>query len=811
MRVRLTGCVLICATAFGADLLTVRVEDGTKAPAAGVRVSLQAGDTVSAAYTDPTGIATLQVPAAGPLLLVAEKEHFYTLREARREYAPGTEIHITLQRVNEHAESITVAAASSAVSMDSTSARQSLSSQTVINVPYPNTNDFRSALRSITGVVRDNRGGIHWNGAAEDQVLYTLNGFNLNDPLTGRFESRLSVESVQSVEATTGNVAAEFGKGSAGALAVRTNTGGDSFRPMATNFIPGFENRKGLMIGDWQPRLGLSGPIRRGRAWFSQTADLLYNNTVVRELPKGADRYSGWRLNDLSSLQVSVTPSNVFSASLLANIWSSARTGLTAFDPIETTIDRRTRQWFFTAKDQVYFRNRALLEFGYASNRTFSREIPQGHAMLRFTVDGKRGNHYIDAARAASRDQVLANLFLPSFQAAGVHQWKTGVDLNWLDYHQDLRRTGFENYSNSGQRTRRTVFGGSGRLERSNTEVAAYLQDSWRVRANILVEIGLRADWDRLVERWSPAPRFGVAWAPKRWADTKLYAGVSRIFDATNLRLFSRPLDQYSLTTYFAPEGEVMRGPALQLFQGARVLARPRASNWNAGAAHTWRNGLSMQVDWARRLGSRGFTYGAVDDAEPPAWAAGLGARQVDAIYQLDTFRRDRFQSVAVTVRHVIRRQYEWAGSYTRSRALSNAVVDVAAEDPTTVYQNAGPMPWDAPHRFMGWGYLPMPFKNWALAYFADGRSGFPYSTQNEFGRITGGVNAQRFPLFFELNVHLERRFLFRNHRWAFRAGVNNITDRINPDSVNPFATPARFYGGNGRAVNMRIRWLGRG
>jgi hypothetical protein len=70
-----------------------------------------------------------------------------------------------------------------------------------------------------------------------------------------------------------------------------------------------------------------------------------------------------------------------------------------------------------------------------------------------------------------------------------------------------------------------------------------------------------------------------------------------------------------------------------------------------------------------------------------------------------------------------------------------------------------------------------------------------------------------RFPAFFELNLHLERRFFFRKHRWALRAGFNNITGRRNPNVVNNnLSSPnfLRYYGGQSRALNFRLRWLGR-
>jgi hypothetical protein len=47
-------------------------------------------------------------------------------------------------------------------------------------------------------------------------------------------------------------------------------------------------------------------------------------------------------------------------------------------------------------------------------------------------------------------------------------------------------------------------------------------------------------------------------------------------------------------------------------------------------------------------------------------------------------------------------------------------------------------------------------------------RTGFPFSIQDDSGKIIGDLNAFRFPQYMELNLHFERRFGFRGHRWAF-------------------------------------------
>jgi len=797
--------------AFGQIQVSGIVRDGNNTPLSGARITVQpAIGEATHGFSDPGGRYSVRVAGSGAYEAVAEKEGYYPARTNGISMdSDGVEAAFILHTAGTLNESVEVKAVPASLDMDSTTAKRSLTGQTILNIPYPNSNDLRNAIRAVPGVVRDARGGLHVNGAAEEQVLFTLNGFNVNDPLTGRFDSRMSVESVQSVEINSGNLTAEFGKGAGGTVAVRSHSGDDKLRYSATNFVPGFENRKGWTIGDWTPRFGVSGPIRRGKAWFSNSSDVQYVNTVVRELPKGEDRSSSMRLSNLLTGQVNLTPANIIHAGLLMNSFNAARTGMTAIDPIETTIDRRAHQYFFHIKDQFYLSRGMLVEVGYASNRTYGREIPQGHQMLSYTSEGKRGNYFVDGTRHAKRDQLLVNAFLPSFSLGGSHQLKAGTDLNYLGYSQDVRRTGFQHFSETGARTRRTVFAGSGIALKTNQESSVYLQDSWRPRARLLVELGLRGDWDRLVGQWNASPRLGLSWSPAGWDDTKFYGGFAQVFDATNLRMFSRPDDQSMLTNYYSPDGRLSWGPALTRFTiGDRRLDRPRSRNLTMGAAHALANGLTVRADYLRRRGTRAFTYRstAAEDTDPTT-------APIDSNYMLGNDRFDKFDSISLNVRHVIQRQYEWMASYTRSRSLSNAVVDVAQDEPATVFDNAGPMPWDSPHRFMGWAYLPLPVKNWAVACFLDQRSGFPYSVQNENGGVVGKVNAQRYPRFFEMNLHLERRFAYRGHRWAFRFGANNLSNRINPDSVNPFVIPgqtARFYGGTGRSFNARIRWMGR-
>jgi len=769
------------------------------------------------AIADPGGRFAFHLQAPGDYLLSVERENYFRLRDRPLRLLEGpNEVILVLNPVREVFEKIDVAYSPPLIDLNKTALERQLTGTQILEIPYPSTATLRNAMRALPGVVQDSSGGLHLNGGAEEQVLYTLDGFELNDPLTGRFESRIGVEAVRSMEISSGNLAAEFGKGSAGAMTVRTSAGDDQFRYSATNFIPSVEKRKGLILGGWTPRFNFSGPIRKGRAWFSDSLDAQYDQRVVEDIRVGPDRTTSWRGNNLLRSQVNLTPSNILYCGFLLNYWYAPRTGLGVLDPVETTVDRRSRQWFFDLKDQFYFGRGTLFEMGYGANRTFSREVPQGHAALQLTPDGKRGNQYVDAARKARRDQWLANLFLPSFTRLGAHQVKLGIDIASVAYWQDVRRTGYEVYRVDGTPSRVVAFGGRGLLERSNWEASSYLQDAWKIRPGLLLELGLRQDWDQLLGNTKVAPRLGFAWAPPGLDSTKISGGFARIYDQTPLRPFARPLDQYPLTTYFAPQGGTAWGPAITIFAiDGMPLKTPRYHNWNLGLQHRFPGEFYARFNYLRRSGRDGFTYSNQPAGLPlpPELTAIPAGTVVDALYRLRNLRRDAFDSFEVTVRRTFRKQYEWMASYTRSRAFSNAVVDLSVDDPLLISNNIGRMPWDTPNRVLSWGYLPLFWENWALAYLLEARTGFPFSVQDDDGRLKGDLNAYRFPFFFELNLHFERRFLFRKNRWAFRAGYNNLTGHHNPNVVNNNASSRNFmsfYGGQSRALNFRIRWLGK-
>lgn len=815
----LSALLLVMGNAAGAQvLLSGRVVNETNAPVAGARLTVSWADSRVHAVTDPTGAFHLTLPSPAEYRVSAEREGYFALQDRPVNLTEGTtDLNLVLNRLREVVESVDVNASISNIALDSTASQTTLTGNDILNIPYPTTNNLKNAMRVMPGVVQDSQGELHVSGGSTEQVQYMLDGFNISDPLTGRLDSRLSVEAVQTVEVTTGRVPAEYGKGSAGVVAIRSKPGDDRWRYTATNFIPGIEKQNGFYLGNWTPRANLSGPVVRGRAWFSDSWDTQYTQQQIPELPKGQNSTSSWRISNLLHAQVNLTPSNILYSSFLFNYWFAPRNGLGALDPEETTVNRRARQYFVNVRDQKYFGRGALLEVGLGLNRTFGREIPQGNELYIYTPEGKRGNYFMDSLRRSSRNQFITNAFLPSFQSAGTHQLKAGVGLDRLSYEQAIRRTGYEFLRRDGSPVRITEFFGNGTVQRSNAEAGFYVQDSWKVRPGLLLELGARTDWDQIIRNWNTAPRAGFAWSPPHLDNTRVSGGYSITYDATNLSYFTRPDDQYALTTYYQPDGAVDRGPAVSVFRfGPGGLHAPRYHNWTLALDQHLLNSISLRAAYLRKHGSRGLTfYNSLTPSSPPPpdAVAQFNTYFFDSIYYLGNGRRDSYDSFELTARQAFRGQYEWMASYTRSRARSNSVLDVGVDNPVTVTSNTGPMPWDTPNRLITWGYLPTGLKNWAVAYLTEWRSGYPYSIQNENGLILGGPDSQRYPAFFELNLHLERRFVFRGYRWGFRFGCNNITNHPNPNAViNTIGAPnfLSYFGGQGRSTNFRIRWLGK-
>jgi hypothetical protein len=818
------SAITLCSLVHAQVRVAGRVANETNSPVAGAQVIVEDVPPTRSfqAVSEPNGSFVLQLPTPGIYTFKVDREGFYVV-SGRQITVPATaaaglpfELHIALQSVYEVRTTVDVRSRPGMVDMDRVTPQATLSSRALYDIPFPNQNNLRSGLRMIPGVVQDTSGGLHLFGGSEDQAQYSFEGFQLNDPLTGRFDARMSLESVQSVDVQASPAGAEMGRGAAGTMLLHARTGNDQFKYSMTNVFPGVDLGQGLRISSWTPRGNISGPWSRGRAWFFNTTELQFLRTTVPDLPANQNSSKSWRFNDLLHNQINFTEKNILFVGLLFNDMNAPRSGLGFLDPRQTTVNLRSNQIFGYVKDQHSFTHSSLIEFGFAVSLTHSTGVPQGDGLYLITPSGRLGNAYASTRRDAQRQQGLINYFLPSFHWMGEHQLKTGADIVHLDYEQNITRTGIDYLNNANAVVHAITFSGVGDFSRSNFESAFYVQDSWRVRPWLLVEAGWRADDDRLLGRLNSSARGGFALSPPSMERMRISGGYARIVDPTNLRLFTRPLDQSAVSTYFDASGNLIYGPVTSVFSVGPHLKSPHADVWNLGVERALPKLIDAKVQWLRRVSTNGFDYlNSLPASEqlPAILAGSPSPNPLTADYVLTNQRRDQYDSVEIALHQPLKGRFEWMVSYTRSRALSNAVMERTIDQPLGVASDAGPLPWDAPNRLLSWGYVPTWLRSWAVAYLLDWHSGLPFSVQDQYGQLAGTVDDHRFPTYFELDLYIERQLSILGYRLAVRGGLNNITGHFNSnvvDNVVGGPTFLREYGGLGRTANFRVRFLGR-
>jgi hypothetical protein len=771
-----------------------KVVDETNAPVAGARVRFSPQGTPEVVFSDADGAFAVELPAFGHYSVQAAREQLFPLHDHPVDIVDDRELLIILNHQQERFDSVKVMEDQTEMDLDRKPAERSLKGSQILDVPTPDDRYLRNAFRLMPGVVQDIHGSVHFAGGAENQVRYTLDGFNIGDPVTGAFNTRISVDAVRSVDYATGSVSPDAGKGSAGAVSIQTKMGDDRLRYTATNFIPGVDFRKGMRLGALSPRLGVSGPLKKGRLWFSDNLDLQYMPLMIPDLPRGQDTSLTLQGSNLARVQGNVAPANILYGSLLVNYLNASNTGLGPLDPVSTTTDRRACSWFFSLKDQIALGHGTLAEIGYAETRTLTRQIPQGDSLYLLTPTGHSGNYFVNSRTTSGRDQLLSSVTM-SGKAWGKHQVRAGIDLDKVEYRQDVHRTGYEQFSANGVPLWRTMFEGPSLFGLSNAGAAWYLMDAWTPLQRVHVEYGVRQDWDRLGGRWELSPKMSAAYAP--WSQTRFSAAYGVSHDETSLLLFSQPLDQRSITMFLTPDGTPTGSPSLgPLYLASRGLGNGSYQNLSLGVEQRIRRSIRMTANVLRKRGANGLTY--------------VGQR--GNILLLESLKRDTYDSADITVQQTLDSRHEWSASYSRSRALSNAVQDINVDQTQIVLNNFGRMGWDVPDRFTSWGYLPTPLKRWSVAYLMDTHDGSPFSV-NRNGTVVGGVNSRRFPAFFELDFHVECRVTLLRKRLAVRAGFNNITDHKNPTAVNGAIGTAnylKFYGSDGRHFVVRLRALGK-
>jgi hypothetical protein len=830
MRGLLCVFALIAITSAQTAPPTVVVTDENGAPVAFARVFLGAPSLPTLqCQTDFAGRCKFPSLRAGTYKLRVEKEGFYALEESNVQLVAGATVEVAISPLQEVKETVDVHESPPQIDAAQVAAQETISGLDVINIVYPDTNDYRNVLSFIPGVIQDQSGQPHIAGAETYQTVTLLDGFNVTQPANGQLLVRVSTDAFRSIQVEPSREPAENGKGSGGVLNLNTNNGDDHFRFFGTDFIPSVQNKHGLRFDQFLPLITYSGPIVKRKMWFYDAFDGEYDNLVFTELPVGADNDHILRVGNLFKILSNVTNRDIVTTSFLINDLHDQYFGLSPLSPQTANPKEAESVYVASVKEQHYFPGKELLETGIAFDQYNVRTTPYGtNPYFVNSINIAGGNYYLADETHADRWQGIANVFLPTHEWHGRHDIKFGVDLDRISYDAQFARSpisflstptsltsGSECLTNTSVPcTRYSTFGPAPLHREYNAELSGYVEDSWGVTNRLLIEPGVRLDWDEIARHAELAPRLAGTYVLDNSADTKISAGIGMIYDATPIYLVARPYAGtrqdcfFGIGTTISPNCN-LGAPAAYVntsFTADRAaLEMPRFVNWSVGIEKKLPYELYMKAEFLQKRGTRGFVYSTADT---------IASGAID--FHLQNTRDDRYDAFQIALRHNFKENYTIMGSFTRSSARSNEALDFNVDNPILTGQQPGPYPWDAPNRFISWGYLPffsLPILHQTeLAYSTDVRSGFPFSLFNDQGELISKVGEYRFPEYLTLNVQLEKRFHFMGYYLALRGGFDNITGRCDPFVVNSVIDAnhpnATFAACLGRAFTSRIRLL---
>ena len=717
--------------------LRCQVIDENGEPVPRVEVGLHFGNGGSQTiFTDTAGRFELHAAGLSQVHLSLSKPGFFRIDDRELDLAPGAnEVSLTLNHETELQEKVEVRSEPVQIDPDTTSHEESLVQHEILNAPVPSSHDLQQYLRTIPQVVADVSGKLHVAGARQGQTEVLLDGFEINDPANGNFTSRVNVDVVRAVTIETGGYGAQCAHASAGILELDTQSGDDRWRFGITNFIPDVSLQQGAHLGNWYPRTSISGPIKKGRAWFSDALSVQRNFRLVRELKPGENIDTQWAGDNLLRGQTNLTARNILQGSFLFNGVIDPRQGLGPFSPLETTTNAKTRRYFVSVKDQIWV-GRTLFDVGAAVDTGRNDSDPQGTQPYVVTPSSTSGNYFQRYSQTSRRLQLVGNLTTGALELFGTHTLSAGWNADSLDFWQQASRSEIDVERSDTSLSDRTTFrnrdGSSGPavFRLANTQFGGYAQDLWRPWKRFVFSVGVRTDWDRLIHENIIQPRIGMNWIPAGDGRMKFTLAWGKHYQPLNLTVFGLASDQQRSDQFYNPPPmpcmpptpcppPIASGPPIMSSFSAPLneLQQPRSYNTTAEWQERFFESTFVGASYLLRESRDGFAW----ETQP------TGGTLV-----LHNNREDRYIAGEVWVRHAFGDKSQIDVDYTRSRASTNEVLDPNLGVLILSPQQAGPLSWDTPNRVVSSGWTPIPLWGLLLSGFFEYRTGFPFSVLNE-------------------------------------------------------------------------------
>jgi hypothetical protein len=623
LAVLVTGTVFAQSTTSGSVAGQVMDASGGTLPGVTVELSGVAMQGTRTAVTDSQGnYRFVNVPPGESYKVTATLSGFAPVSKTISRVSLGQQAHVDMTLRAAVSEAITVTAEAPLVDVSKTTTGVNVTARQFESLPtqrsFQQLTTLAPGVNMEMGNSRSNQLGnspsVGASSAPENN--YIIDGLSTTDARYGTSGTNLTMNFVEEVQVMTGGYAAEFGRSTGGVFNVITKSGGNDFSGDVFGYISdsswssdrvgryakGTEFRSDVVDSkDFGASLG--GPIMRDRLWFfgainpsDRTTDIGSSSPLIGDEPTEFDQET---FNYAGKLTFAANSSHNFVLTAFGDPttqegWlirglnappADAGAAVRKADVGSNNLNLRyngivTQNWLVEANLGSHKRDNTL---GPATDigRTVPRQIDE-------TIGGgyNRGGFMRNVDEESERQawSIKGSNFL------GSHEFRYGVDVENNSYVADTAETW---YRYLGDPTANSRFVGAcagatcTRLEERIYRVlgdgetaneAVFLQDQWKLRSNLQLNLGVR--WERqrmgsgrgvalatdpdqintgeytqvdeytLDDNW--APRLGVVWDPRNNGRSKIYAYAGRFFEAVPLDLNIRALngEDYIISEY---------------------------------------------------------------------------------------------------------------------------------------------------------------------------------------------------------------------------------------------------------------------
>jgi hypothetical protein len=656
--------------------------------------------------------------------------------------------------------------------------------------------DFQSLLTLLPSVIRGPDGRLRLKGGTPTTGALQVSSASLNDPSTGDFDLELPSGAVESVEVLSNPFAAEYGRFSTSVTQVRTKPGTDEWTIKPENLVPGFG--KGFaFVNKFEPRLSISGPLRRDRLRLGQYLQYRFLRTEVKSLPDkpqlGVDSFDSFtRLDADLSARHALTAGVIYFPRAITN------PTLSTFRPPDTTPEFGQAGFAAGIVDRLIVSDHAVLETTVAV-RTFEVEQDsKGDLPMVYAPAGQRGNFYSRQERNVRSVQVVEALTISKERWAGEHVFKMGLDLQHSRFDGDSASQPVEVRRLDDSLAERTTYAPLlARPAQRGTEFALFVQDRWRVTDRVMVELGFRSDRDDVVERVNYSPRVGMSVSLLPEGRGILRGGFGKFAERTPLTVGAFTQYEHSTLTRFAADGRPILGPVTLVHVVNGPLRTPES--------------IVETVAWDQRFGRRFFfkaaylhrsgSHGYVIEPDPSR-----------GVLSLSSTGESRYWEFETTGRYLATEHRDVTISYVRSRSTRD-LNDYDQffgnfRDPIIRANEFSLSPTDVPNRLIVRGTLGLPGQ-WVWSPVFEWRTGFPWSAVDEFLDYVGPRNRSgRLPSVTSLDFTLARPWRVKKYRFTGGIKVYNVFDAGNERDVQYNITSpeyGRFYNPIQRSIGFVV------